>query len=283
MRNIFFILHSNNQTQNCHNDLSVSYHTVISCGTQLLPHCGYIQHQRQTTEGVRIPNHTAEGASSIGGRLLYCSSIPRNAWWFLWESPWMRFSVLDDIKASTENRLHSPMPWPVPFIWHCSGYIPGGLWMGYVVFIGIVNAYTLWMHQWQHAIYPGLCFRWCMWTINPYFHRQWILLNSLQASVVSLYFNFMKRAKCFAVSGEVSIAFLEVTLLLHVIKHTNLYGFGFSAWYWLIASYVLHRIYLNRTSWSVIDWFLPILANKELMQHRRCIDQLFYSPTVCSS
>src|SRR5690554_4990126 len=133
------------------------------------------------------------------------------------------------------------------------GYIPWWIIIiGYILFIGIVNAYNfmdgingitglysisvLGSLQYVNLFYNSF--------VNPD-----LIWYPLIASVVFLFFNFRKRAKCFAGDvGSVSIAFWVVTLLmLLIIKTNNLIWLGFLMVYGVdTVCTILHRIYLKQ-------------------------------------
>jgi UDP-N-acetylmuramyl pentapeptide phosphotransferase/UDP-N-acetylglucosamine-1-phosphate transferase len=105
--------------------------------------------------------------------------------------------------------------------------------------------------------------------------------------VVFLFFNFRKRAKCFAGDvGSVSIAFWVVTLLLLlIIKTQNLIWVGFLLVYGVDSvCTILHRIYLKQNIMEAHRLhFYQILANERGMQHRLVSIIYFTVQLVCSS
>lgn len=109
----------------------------------------------------------------------------------------------------------------------------------------------------------------------------------LIASVVFLFFNFRKRAKCFAGDvGAVSIAFWIVTLLLLLILKTkNMIWLGFLMVYGVDAVMtILHRIYLKENIMEAHRLhFYQILANEKKMPHRLVSIIYFTVQLVCSA
>ncbi|NLO71397.1 MAG: UDP-GlcNAc--UDP-phosphate GlcNAc-1-phosphate transferase, partial [Porphyromonadaceae bacterium] len=96
---------------------------------------------------------------------------------------------------------------------------------GYVVFIGIVNAYNFMdgingiTGLYSIAVLASL--QYVNLTYGNFVHEDLIWYPML-ASVVFLFFNFRKRARCFAGDvGSVAIAFWIVTLLLLLIVKTE--------------------------------------------------------------
>ncbi|WP_053826641.1 MraY family glycosyltransferase [Lascolabacillus massiliensis] len=162
--------------------------------------------------------------------------------------------------------------------------------IGYIVFIGIVNAYNfmdgingitglysiavLGSLQYVNLVYGNF--------VNPD-----MIWYPLIASVVFLFFNFRKRAKCFAGDvGAVSIAFWIVTLLLLLILKTkNIIWLGFLMVYGVDAVMtILHRIYLKENIMEAHRLhFYQILANEKKMPHRLVSIIYFTVQLVCSA
>ena len=162
--------------------------------------------------------------------------------------------------------------------------------IGYIVFIGIVNAYNfmdgvngitglysiavLGSLQYVNIVYGNF--------VNPD-----MIWYPLIASVVFLFFNFRKRAKCFAGDvGAVSIAFWIVTLLLLLILKTkNIIWLGFLMVYGVDAVMtILHRIYLKENIMEAHRLhFYQILANEKKMPHRLVSTIYFTLQLVCSA
>ena len=120
--------------------------------------------------------------------------------------------------------------------------------IGYIVFIGIVNAYNFMdgingiTGLYSLAVLGSL--QYVNLTYGSFVNADLIWFPMI-ASVVFLFFNFRGRAKCFAGDvGSVAIAFWIVTLLLLLIIKTNdLIWLGFLIVYWVDAVMtILHRI-----------------------------------------
>ena len=147
--------------------------------------------------------------------------------------------------------------------------------IGYIVFIGIVNAYNFMdgingiTGFYSLAVLASLQF------VNLYvapFVSADLIWYPIIASVVFLFFNFRKRARCFAGDvGSISIAFWIVTLLLLlVIETNNLIWLGFLMVYGVDSvCTILHRLYLKQ---NIMDahrmHFYQVLANEQKVQHR---------------
>jgi UDP-N-acetylmuramyl pentapeptide phosphotransferase/UDP-N-acetylglucosamine-1-phosphate transferase len=162
--------------------------------------------------------------------------------------------------------------------------------IGYILFIGIVNAYNfmdgingitglysiavLSSLQYVNLVYGNF--------VNPD-----MIWYPLIASVVFLFFNFRKRAKCFAGDvGAVSIAFWIVTLLLLLILKTkNIIWLGFLMVYGVDAVMtILHRIYLKENIMEAHRLhFYQIMANEKKVPHRLVSTIYFTLQLVCSA
>lgn len=162
--------------------------------------------------------------------------------------------------------------------------------IGYIVFIGIVNAYNFMdgvngitglytLAILLPMIYVNNCVR--SFTENDF------LLFPLLASVVFLFFNFRKRAMCFAGDvGSVGIAFWIVTLLLLlIIKTQNLIWIGFLLVYGVdTVCTILHRLYLKQNIMEAHRLhFYQILANECKMDHRKVSLIYFMAQLICSA
>ncbi len=162
--------------------------------------------------------------------------------------------------------------------------------IGYVVFIGIVNAYNF-----MDGI-NGITGLYTIAVLLPlmYVNRRVqtfvdldLLVFPLLASLVFLIFNFRKRAKCFAGDvGSVSVAFWVVTvLLLLIIRTNNLIWIGFLLVYGVDAvCTILHRIYMKQNIMEAHRLhFYQILANERGMDHRLVSVIYFVVQLVCSA
>ncbi|HHV85746.1 MAG TPA: glycosyltransferase family 4 protein [Petrimonas sp.] len=162
--------------------------------------------------------------------------------------------------------------------------------IGYIVFIGIVNAYNFMdgvngitglytLAVLLPMLYVNNCVR--TFTENDF------LLFPLLASVVFLFFNFRKQAKCFAGDvGSVGIAFWIVTLLLLlIIKTQSLIWIGFLLVYGVdTVCTILHRLYLKQNIMEAHRLhFYQILGNECKMDHRKVSLIYFTTQLICST
>jgi len=162
--------------------------------------------------------------------------------------------------------------------------------IGYILFIGIVNAYNFMdgingiTGLYSIAVLASLQY------VNMTFENFVIpdlIWYPMVASVVFLFFNFRKKAKCFAGDvGSVSIAFWIVTLLLLlIIKTNNLIWLGFLLVYGVdVVMTILHRIYLKQNIMEAHRLhFYQILANERKMDHRIVSIIYFAIQMICSA
>ncbi|WP_332456881.1 MraY family glycosyltransferase [Petrimonas sp.] len=161
--------------------------------------------------------------------------------------------------------------------------------IGYIVFIGIVNAYNFMdgingiTGLYSIAILASL--QYVNLTYGEFVNAD-LIWYPMIASVMFLFFNFRKRAKCFAGDvGSVSIAFWIVTLLLIlIIKTENLIWLGFLLVYGVdTIMTILHRIYLKQNIMEAHRLhFYQILANEKKMPHRLVSLIYFMVQLICS-
>ncbi len=162
--------------------------------------------------------------------------------------------------------------------------------IGYIVFIGIVNAYNFMdgingiTGLYSIAVLASL--QYVNITYGEFVNAD-LIWYPMIASVVFLFFNFRKRARCFAGDvGSVSIAFWIVTLLLIlIIKTENLIWLGFLLVYGVDAVMtILHRIYLKQNIMEAHRLhFYQILANEKKMPHRLVSLIYFMVQLICSA
>ena len=162
--------------------------------------------------------------------------------------------------------------------------------IGYIVFIGIVNAYNFMdgingiTGLYSIAVLASL--QYVNMTYGSFVHPDLIWFPML-ASVVFLFFNFRKRARCFAGDvGSVAIAFWIVTLLLLlIIKTENLIWLGFLMVYGVDAVMtILHRLYLKQNIMEAHRLhFYQIMANEKRMPHRVVSVIYFTAQLLCSA
>jgi UDP-N-acetylmuramyl pentapeptide phosphotransferase/UDP-N-acetylglucosamine-1-phosphate transferase len=150
-----------------------------------------------------------------------------------------------------------------------------GIAMAYIIFIGIINAYNFMdgingiTGLYTLVVLSSLLF--INQFIQPFIDVNFILYP-IVASLVFLFFNFRKKAKCFAGDvGSIAIAFWLVYLILMLIIETNSI-----IWILLLAVYgidtvctIMHRLYLKENIFEAHrHHFYQILSNDYKIQHR---------------
>ncbi|UQD56130.1 glycosyltransferase family 4 protein [Flavobacterium sp. K5-23] len=150
-----------------------------------------------------------------------------------------------------------------------------GVILGYVFFIGIINAYNFMdgingiTGVYTLVVLGSLLY------VNQYiqeFTTFNLIVYPMLAAVVFLFFNFRKKAKCFAGDiGSIAIAFWVVYLLLELVLKTNS-----MLWILFLAVYgvdaiitISHRLYLRQNIFEAHRLhFYQILSNEYKIQHR---------------
>jgi len=158
------------------------------------------------------------------------------------------------------------------------------------VFIGIVNAYNFMdgingiTGLYSIAVLASL--QYVNLSYGNFVHPD-LIWYPMIASIVFLFFNYRKRARCFAGDvGSVAIAFWIVTLLLLlIIKTENLIWLGFLMVYGVDAVMtILHRIRLKQNIMEAHRLhFYQILANEKKMPHRLVSLIYFAVQLLCSA
>lgn len=162
--------------------------------------------------------------------------------------------------------------------------------IAYVVFIGIVNAYNFMdgingmTGFYSIAVLTSLMY--VNYFVEPFVNSDFLRYPFL-ASVVFLFFNFRKRAKCFAGDvGSVAVAYWIVTLLLLlIIKTQDLIWIGFLLVYGIdTVLTILHRLYLKQNIFEAHRLhFYQILANERKTSHRLVALIYFFVQIVVSA
>lgn len=227
--------------------------------------------------------------------LLYALFNPsESGWWFLAGITLMAgVSFWDDIKSlgqKTRLLFHLMAMTCAFYLANVYGVYPWwAIVIGYIVFTGIVNAYNFMDGVNGITGLYTLAVLLPMIYVNNHiqaFTDNNFLIFPLLASVVFLFFNFRKQAKCFAGDvGSVSIAFWVVTLLLILIITTqNLIWIGFLLVYGVdTLCTILHRIYLKQNIMEAHRLhFYQILANERRIQHRVVSIIYFIVQLICS-
>jgi UDP-N-acetylmuramyl pentapeptide phosphotransferase/UDP-N-acetylglucosamine-1-phosphate transferase len=172
----------------------------------------------------------------------------------------MHFAALTSVFIS--SGIFAAVPWYV---------IP----VAYLILIGILNAYNF---------MDGINGITGLYSISLLLTLQWINLKivvfadpaliwvPILANLVFLYFNYRKRAICFAGDvGSVTMAFWIVYLILLLMIKS-----GTVTWIFLLAVYgtdsvltIIHRIYLRQNIFAAHRLhFYQILANEKGLDHR---------------
>lgn len=228
--------------------------------------------------------------------LLYAVLNPsETTWWFLGGITLMAgVSFWDDVKGLGQKiRLlfHLLAITCIFYLANVFGIYPWwAIVIGYILFVGIVNVYNFMdgingiTGLYTLAVLLPMIF------VNNYTHtftENKFLIFPLLASIVFLFFNFRKRAKCFAGDvGSVSIAFWIVTLLLLLIIETqNLIWIGFLMVYGVDSvCTILHRIYLKQNIMEAHRLhFYQILVNEQKTDHREVSMIYFMAQLICSA
>lgn len=156
-----------------------------------------------------------------------------------------------------------------------------GILCGFVVIIGTINAYnfmdgingitglyslvvltSIYVYQHQNTgaisdLSPGL--------------EDGLLLSSIIACLVFLFFNFRKKAKCFAGDvGSVGIGFIVLYFVLPLVFDELKFVFFLAVYGVDTVLTILHRLYLRQNIFQAHRLhFYQILANEQKMPHRQ--------------
>lgn len=158
-----------------------------------------------------------------------------------------------------------------------------------VFFVGVINAYNFMdgingiTGLYSIAVLLSLLY------VNVFittFVNNDLIIFPIIASLVFLFFNFRKKAKCFAGDvGSMGIAFWIVTLLLLLlIKTENIIWIGFLLVYGLDSILtILHRLYLRQNIFEPHRLhFYQVLANEKKMSHLLVSTMYFFAQLICS-
>ena len=147
--------------------------------------------------------------------------------------------------------------------------------LAYVFFIGTINAYNFMDGINGITGVYSLVVLVSLWFVNDYvvhFVEANFILYPIIASLVFLFFNFRKKAKCFAGDvGSIGMAYWIVYLLLLIIVKTNNL-----VWILFLLVYgvdtvctIIHRLYLRENIFEAHrHHFYQILCNEYKIQHR---------------
>jgi len=219
---------------------------------------------------------------------------PTSLWFFVGITLIAGVSFVDDVTGLGQK---------VRLLFHllamsCAFYLAGifgaypwwAIVIGYVVFIGIVNAYNFMdgingiTGLYSIAVLASL--QYVNMEYGNFVHPDLIRFPMI-ASGVFLFFNFRERARCFAGDvGSVAIAFWIVTLLLLLMQKTHsLIWIGFLLVYGVdTICTILHRIYLKENIMEAHRLhFYQILANECGISHLWVSIIYFIVQLACSA
>jgi len=203
-------------------------------------------------------------------------------------------SFVDDIRGMGQKARLLAHILAISFPFFFTGFFQIASWwlivIGYILIIGIVNAYNFMDGingiTGLYSIAALVSLQYVNIALYPFVNPDAIWYPII-ASVVFLYFNFRKRARCFAGDvGSVSIAFWVVTLLLMlVVKTQNLIWVGFLAVYGVDAVMtILHRIWLKQNIMEAHRLhFYQILVNEQKQSHLVVSTLYFLTQLICSA
>lgn len=188
-------------------------------------------------------------------------------------------SFYDDIK-SLSNKLRAFCQFcAISIIFYDLGLLQTQPWwmiaVAYFFAIGTVNAYNFMDGiNGITGMYSIVVFS-SFFVVNKYvveFENVDFLIFPILAAIVFLFFNYRKKAKCFAGDiGSISVAFWIIFLMVKLILLT-----GSFVWILFLAVYgvdsfctILHRLYLKQNIFEAHRLhFYQILCNERKMDHR---------------
>jgi UDP-N-acetylmuramyl pentapeptide phosphotransferase/UDP-N-acetylglucosamine-1-phosphate transferase len=150
-----------------------------------------------------------------------------------------------------------------------------GIVIAFVLAIGLINAYNFMDGINGITGLYTLIVMGALLYVNQYMHAftdAAFIGYAMLASLVFLFFNFRKKAKCFAGDvGSIAIAFWVIYLLLKLILATNSL-----VWLLFLAVYgvdaictIIHRLYLKQNIFEAHRLHLyQVLSNEYKIQHR---------------
>ena len=150
-----------------------------------------------------------------------------------------------------------------------------GIIAAYILSIGIINAYNFMDGINGITGLYTLVVMGSLWYVNKniqLFTDGSFIKYAMIASLVFLFFNYRKRAKCFAGDiGSIAIAFWIIYLVLKLILATNSV-----IWFLFLAVYgvdavctIIHRLYLKQNIFEAHRLHLyQVLSNEYKIQHR---------------
>jgi UDP-N-acetylmuramyl pentapeptide phosphotransferase/UDP-N-acetylglucosamine-1-phosphate transferase len=215
----------------------------------------------------------------VAGAIYSCFHVQESGWFLAGFSLITLISFMDDIR-----NLHSRVRFAIQLAAVSIAFYGIGLFdflkiwqivLAYFFVVGVINAYNFMdgingiTGMYSLSILLALAF------VNNKiiaFIASDFIWYPICALLVFLFFNYRKRAKCFAGDvGSVSIAFWIIMLLLQLVIKT-----GNAAWLLLLTVYgvdaagtVIHRIYLKQNIFQPHRLhFYQVLANEQKIDHR---------------
>ncbi|NLO71716.1 MAG: glycosyltransferase family 4 protein [Porphyromonadaceae bacterium] len=230
----------------------------------------------------------------VAAVLYFIFNFHSHSLWFLGGLTLIGFiSLWDDISGLSQRIRFLFQLIAMTFIFYFTNVFDFFPWwfvvIGYFFFVGIVNAYNFMDGingiTGLYSIAVLLPLLYINIYVTPFVENEFIIYP-LIASVVFLFFNFRKNARCFAGDvGNMSIAFWIVTLLLIlIIKTNNKIWIGFLFVYGVdTALTIIHRIYLKQNIFEAHRLhFYQILANEKNVSHQTVSLFYFVAQLVCT-
>jgi UDP-N-acetylmuramyl pentapeptide phosphotransferase/UDP-N-acetylglucosamine-1-phosphate transferase len=163
--------------------------------------------------------------------------------------------------------------------------------IAYILFTGVLNAYNFMDGingmTGLYSLVILIALQYVNYQLLPFTTPDFIYYPIL-ACLVFLFFNFRKRAKCFAGDvGSMGIAFWIVTLLLQLMLRTESF-----IWIFFLSVYgvdtictILHRIYLRQNIFEAHRMhFYQFLSNERGISHRKvAAGYAFVQLLICST
>jgi UDP-N-acetylmuramyl pentapeptide phosphotransferase/UDP-N-acetylglucosamine-1-phosphate transferase len=218
--------------------------------------------------------------------LIFIQTFPENSYLFIAITLVASVSFIDDIRT-LPNKIRLFIQFSAIALVFVSlnvfSMLP--IWLivvAFILFVGIINAYNF---------MDGINGITGLYTISVlaglYYVQQYVIkftnidliIYPIITSVVFLFFNFRKKAKCFAGDiGSISIAFWVVFLLLQLMLKTQSL-----IWIMFILIYgidtvctILHRLYLQQNIFKAHRYhYYQLLCNNLKLDHR--IVSIFYA------
>ncbi|PWB21709.1 MraY family glycosyltransferase [Flavobacterium sp. HTF] len=215
----------------------------------------------------------------LAALLYFAQNIEYNYFFFTGITLVSLVSFWDDIQSLSNKIRISVHFLAISLIFYDLGVfnsvpIPGII-LAYVFAIGIINAYNFMDGINGITGLYTIVVMGALWYVNKsvqLFIDTDFIIYPILASVVFLFFNYRKKAKCFAGDvGSIAIAFWIIYLLLKLILNTNSI-----VWLLFLAVYgvdaictILHRLYLRQNIFEAHRLhFYQILSNEYKIQHR---------------